>query len=287
MEPKHVTVYGNDHSPWVQAVLLGLHDRGIPYTLVTVPPLRVFLGGGVLMPAARIDDGPWIYDSAAILAAVGYGGVRKEDAGDLVMLFRSSAARRTASATRFWSRFSLSRDGHPNALRRHWNHFWRAFSIFYFFNLISVAGRTFRPEDPFAGRDAMCAMQSRLDRAGPFFGGASPDTVDLQLFGLVQMCSSIPVPELGMLQQDPKLDRLRQWVAEMQSRFSDYDRLYSATDYAPAQPAPPTTTATERAAFWLGAVTMWLAFPVTIPLVVIYVLRSQKIQRSSRPEPID
>ena len=27
MKPNHVTVYGNDHPPWVQAVLLGLYDR--------------------------------------------------------------------------------------------------------------------------------------------------------------------------------------------------------------------------------------------------------------------
>ena len=41
--PTHVTVYGNDHSPWVQAVLMGLHDARIPHVLVNAPPLDVFL----------------------------------------------------------------------------------------------------------------------------------------------------------------------------------------------------------------------------------------------------
>jgi hypothetical protein len=38
MRPAHVTVYGNDHSPWVQAVLLGLDEADIPWTLVAAPP---------------------------------------------------------------------------------------------------------------------------------------------------------------------------------------------------------------------------------------------------------
>ena len=276
MPPKHVTVYGNDHSPWVQAVLLGLHDRAIPFTLVTVPPLRVFLDDGVLMPAAKIDDGPWMHDSAAILAELGCANVLSEDARDLMLLFRSSASHRTDSSWRFWSNFSRARDGHPNALRRHWNHFWRAFSIFYFFSLIKVMGSLFRPQEADAGRTAMYALQDRLAERGTFFAGAAPDTVDYQLFGLVQMCSSIPVPERAALQDDPKLDRLRSWVADMHTRFAGYDHLYSAQDYAPKRPAARVSTGSEQLAFWLGAATMWLAFPITIPVVLFYVIRTRK-----------
>ena len=279
MSVGHVTVCGNDHSPWVQAVLLGLHDRGIPFTLITVPPLRVFLDAGVLMPAAKIDDGPWMHDSAAILAEVGYSGVPEDEARELSRLFLSSALRRTDSAWTFWSHFSLARDGHPDALRRHWNHFWRAFSIFYFFLLIKVAGPRLGPEDPETGLQAMRSLQDRLEETGDFLGGATPDTADLQLFGLVQMFSSIPVPERAMLQEDPSLERLRAWVRAMQQRFADYDHLYSATDHEPKRPAPPTTTVSERIAFWLGGATMFLAFPITIPLVVVYVARVRRITR--------
>lgn len=279
MPPRHVTVAGNDHSPWVQAVLLGLHERGIDHTLVTVPPLAVFLDAGVLMPAAKIDDGPWMHDSAAILAELGFSDVPEAEARELSRLFLSSALRRTDSAWTFWSRFGLARDEHPNVLRRHWNHFWRAFSIFYFFLLIKVAGQRLGPKDPEAGRQAMQALQDRFAETGDFLGGATPDTADLQLFGLVQMFSSIPVPERVILQEDPSLERLRVWVGAMQQRFADYDHLYSATDHEPKRPAPPTTTVSERIAFWLGGATMFLAFPITIPLVVGYVARVRQITR--------
>jgi glutathione S-transferase len=282
MVPKHVTVYGNDHSPWVQAVLLGLHDRGVAHILVTVPPLRIFLDSGVLMPAAQIDDGPWMLDSAAILAELGYSKVGTEDVRSLQRLFASSALRRTDQAWTFWSRFSFARDGHPNVLRRHWNHFWRAFSILYFFTLIRVGGPKLAPRDPDTGRKAMLALQARLSGTDPFFGGGAPDTLDLQLFGLVQMFSSVPVPELAILQNDPELGRLRRWVAEMQQRFSDYGHLYSAADYEPAMPPPSMSSFTERVAFWLGALTTWLAFPITLPLVAIYARRVRRTGRMGR-----
>ena len=77
--PEHVWVYGGDHSPWVQSVLLGVHERGIPHTLISVPPLSVFLNSGILMPAARIDDGPWLLDSSRILGELGFSKVEPTD----------------------------------------------------------------------------------------------------------------------------------------------------------------------------------------------------------------
>lgn len=57
--PEHVWVFGGDHSPWVQSVLLGLHEKKIAHTVTTVPPLSVFAKSGILMPAAQSDAGPW------------------------------------------------------------------------------------------------------------------------------------------------------------------------------------------------------------------------------------
>ncbi|HIF95316.1 MAG TPA: hypothetical protein EYQ60_19680, partial [Myxococcales bacterium] len=74
--PDRVRIYGNDHSPWVQAVLLALHDQRIEHTIELAPPLSLFLESGILMPAARIDAAPWLLDSERILCGLGYSGDR-------------------------------------------------------------------------------------------------------------------------------------------------------------------------------------------------------------------
>ena len=40
-----VEVYGVDHSPWVQAVLLGLHEAKVPHRVRSLPPRETFKGG--------------------------------------------------------------------------------------------------------------------------------------------------------------------------------------------------------------------------------------------------
>ena len=37
-----VDVYGGNHSPWVQAVLLALHDKQIDHELRSLPPFATF-----------------------------------------------------------------------------------------------------------------------------------------------------------------------------------------------------------------------------------------------------
>ena len=75
----HLDVYGQDHSPWVQTVLLGLHDKGISHTLTTVPPPSVFMKSGIMMPAASIDGAPWRLESAEILQQVGFAPISRAD----------------------------------------------------------------------------------------------------------------------------------------------------------------------------------------------------------------
>jgi glutathione S-transferase len=274
--PKHVWVYGNDHSPWVQAVLLGLHEKGIPYTLVTSPPLSVFLGSGVLMPAARIDDGPWLLDSGRILAELGFSKVEPDERRALQAIFLSGAMRRSDDPWKFWQRFSYVRDGHPVIARRLGNQLWRPFSMLYFFTLIRVGRRAW--PSPTTGEliRQYGFWQERLVSGAEFLGGSAPDTVDLQLFGLVQMCASIPGPSFAVLRREPELQRLRIWIEAMQSRFSDYPRLYSAPHFAPELPEIEPAPALERLSYWCGAALMWIALPITLPTVLYYVRRVRK-----------
>ena len=68
----HVSVYGALHSPWLQAVLLGLHEKGISHSLQPIPSLRLLINSGVMMPAAKINHGPWQLDSEEILKSLGF-----------------------------------------------------------------------------------------------------------------------------------------------------------------------------------------------------------------------
>jgi glutathione S-transferase len=276
MRPHHVWVYGNDHSPWVQAVLLGLHQKKIAHTLVTVPPLSVFLNSGILMPAAKIDGDPWLLDSERILVKLGFSEVEPDARRALQVVFGSGAMRRADDPWQFWHRFSFARDGHPMRPRRLWNHFWRSFSIFTFFTLITM-GRRARPSPtPDELAREFSFFQERLVPGAEFLGGGAPDTVDLQLFGLVQMCASIPGPSLAVLREDATLQRLQEWVETMQRRFSDYTHLYSALDFEPKRPEVESAPALERAFYWLGATLMWIAFPITLPTVLYFARRVRK-----------
>ena len=274
--PNHVTVYGNDHSPWVQAVLLGLHDKGIAYTLVTRPPLSVFLDSGVTMPAARIDDGEWILDSERILTELGYSSVSPDDRDALQSTFGRAALRRADSAWTFWHRFSFSRDGHPQTAPRLWNNFWRAFQVFYFFVLITMVRRRMPRADADAIAEAFAFFEDRLAATPAFLGGDVPDTADLQLFGLIQMCASIPGPALAALRESPKLEGLRGWVGKMQARFSEYGRLYTAPVFEPKLTEIETASPLERAIYWAGAAIMWISLPITVPIVFYYAAHVRK-----------
>lgn len=256
--------------------MLGLHERGIPYTDVTVPPLSVFVHSGFLMPAAKIDGGPWMLDSERILVELGFTPVEAETKAAVVRLFLACARFRALDGLGFWRRFSIVRDGHPSGPRRHWNGFWRAFLTFYFFVLVSLAARLGTLEH----REELVRRLSRWDQrcgeSAPFLGGDAPDLLDLQLFGLVQMCGSVPGEPLDVIREAPELDRLRSWIARMQKRFSDHPHLYSAPFFEPRLPPMGEAPASERFVFWLGAFSAWLVLPLSLAMTIFSAYRARK-----------
>ena len=74
-----VEVYGGNHSPWVQAVLLALHEQGIEHNVRQVPPFEALKQWGVLMPAVSIDGGPWQVESSQILVKLGLQPICEDD----------------------------------------------------------------------------------------------------------------------------------------------------------------------------------------------------------------
>ena len=276
-----VEVYGQDHSPWVQAVLLGLYEKEIPHTVTTVPSPALFARAGILMPAAKIGPDPWIYESTDILARLGYSGITSDEKKALFGAWRG-VSHRTDRAFRFWHRFSLIRDPAPSSLRRLRNHFLRSFGTFYFFWLITFLKRTDMgvPLDDYA--DSFRYWENRLrSGAAPFLGGAEPDTLDLVLFGIVQCHTSIPVPPIRALQTAPGLSRVRAWIGAMQERFTDYPHLYSGVYFEPRRPAPARNGTADRIAFWSGAACMFLLWPITLPLVLLLAWRVRRLRTAT------
>jgi hypothetical protein len=274
--PLRVEVYGVDHSPWVQAVLLGLHDAGIDHTLTSTPPLECFLRSGVTMPAASIDGGPWLLESADILSDIGYSLVSREERKLVEQAWRG-VLHRTDSAALFFGGFSLIRDGARSLPGRLAQGFARSFIAFYMYVLIRSLVLLNRPREPENHGDQFMPFEDRLATSGGrFLGGTQPDTLDFLLFGIVQCHASIYVPPITALQSDPRLVRLRDWIGAMHARLKDYGHLYSGVYLAPFGPPPARAATSERMAFWSGVALMIGLFPVTLPLVAILAIRKRK-----------
>jgi glutathione S-transferase len=281
-----IEVYGADHSPWVQAVLLGLHEKNLPHTLRTAPPFELFRKTGILMPAARFDASPWQLDSYDILYQVGYEKVSDEDLSEIYHSW-SGVENRVDGGLRFWREFSFLRDPHPSLLPRLLNHFLRSFATFYFFLLINLMKRIANLPGPERSGEQFHYWEQKLAASeGEFLSGKEPDILDMLLFGIIQCHCSIPVPPIRILQEEPSLPGMRAWLGNMQERFADYPHLYSGVYFEPQSPAPRRSSALDQAAFWTGAVVMILGFPITIPLVLFLVFRVQKLpSRRFRPGP--
>ena len=262
---KHVSVYGALHSPWVQAVLLGLHAKDIPHSVQPIPSLSSLVRSGLMMPAAKINDGLWQLDSEEILKSLGYEGIDKIDKR---AIFRTwdGVLHRVDNPFEFFHGFSLNKYDHPSFLVRGLRSFLRPFITYYFFTLISFLILTGKRRDPDSFADQFLPWERRLSETGsPYFGGITPNAVDLQLFGIVQCHCSIPHnPLIETIQSGPALPQYRKWIGHMQRHFADYKHLYSGQFFGPETPVAQRSDFLERVAYWFGALFMLMLLPITL-----------------------
>ncbi len=268
-------VYGHPHSPWVQAVLLGLHDRGIHCALKHTPPLSIFVRAGVMMPAAEKGEGGWQLESTAILEDVGYQSISESQMRDIRRAWIGLPHRIDSGAV-FWSNFSLTGQTEGSVGRRLASNFLRSFTVLYFHLLLSILRLSGQLRDPENYGNQFLPFEDKLKASGrPFLTGDAPESLDCLLFGMIQSHCSTYVPPVEALQSDPRLENVRAWISRMQERFCDYPYLYSAPYFRPHRLPPAPAGTFERTAFWLGAI-FWIGlFPITVPVILALALRNR------------
>ena len=106
-----IDLYGNDHSPWVQSVLLCLYDKNINYNLRTIPTLNLLFKSGVMMPAMRDNSDKWKLDSAEILQKLGNDSLSSSEK-KLIFKTWQGVQHRVDNPIRFFYAFSLCKGFH-------------------------------------------------------------------------------------------------------------------------------------------------------------------------------
>ena len=130
-------IYGQNHSPWVQAVLLGLHEKKIKYTLYQTPPFKIFKIWGVYMPAAALDGNSWEVESSKILKKVGFNEVSEEDIRAAQDAWKG-VLHRPNNPFKFFSAWARACDLNLPFIKSLMNSFLLSFTCFYMFLLINI-----------------------------------------------------------------------------------------------------------------------------------------------------
>ena len=271
-----VKVYGFTHSPWVQAVLLALHDQGIEYDLFLRPPFKVFRKWGVYMPAISINDGPWEIESTEILIKLGYEPISIQEITAANSAWQG-VLHRTDNPFTFFLSFSRGGQVSKSFMSNTTSNFLLSFVAFYMFTLINIGKLTLKQKEPNNFGDQFMYWENLINSSdGPFIEGNKPGSKDMIMFGMVQCHASIPVPALDALLNDKRLKNVRIWISKMQDNFSEYPFLYSAKFFQSSAPEADSANFFQIVVFFLGLLIMVLAFPITIPLVLILMGRVEQ-----------
>ena len=271
-----VKVYGFTHSPWVQAVLLALCDKELEYELYVRPPYEVFKKWGVYMPAVSLDDGPWEIESTEILTKLGYKPILDDELKAANNAWQG-VLHRTDNPFKFFLHFARGGQISRSLVNNTVSNFLLSFVAFYMFMLINIGKWRLKQKEPENFGDQFMYWENVLDSSeGPFMDGMKPGSKDLVMFGIIQCHASIPVPALNSLLNDQRLINLRKWVNTMQNYFKEYPHLYTAKFFKSDIREANSANLFQIVSFFFGLIVMVLAFPITIPLVLILMSRVEK-----------
>ena len=272
----NIKVYGFTHSPWVQAVLLALYDKELEYDLHIRPPYDVFKKWGVYMPAVSLDDGPWEIESTEILTKLGYKPILPDELKAANNAWQG-VLHRTDNPLKFFLHFARGGQISKSLINNTVSNFLLSFVAFYMFMLINIGKRTLKQKEPENFGDQFIYWENLINSCeGSFMDGNKPGSRDMIMFGIIQCHSSIPVPALYALINDNRLNNLRRWILNMQDYFREYPYLYSAKFFDSGVSEVDSANLTQIIVFFFGILIMFLAFPITLPLVMILMGRVQQ-----------
>ena len=272
------TVFGVDHSPWTQAVVLAHADRGIPVCLRPYPSPRYFFTSGLVMPVCWDADGQQMADSLFIIQAllsdtdVEPPASLEADFTALEALFLSYALDRIGPGRRL--RFIRGWAGMTDQPMTPISIALRALLCWHFFVLLS-AGRAAlntsrQSRSPEAHLDhRLTAWNARLEET-PFLGGDAPSASDYGLLGHMEcMSSGLTDWAIPVVSEHPAL---LAWLERMHARLTHYDTLYSRR-FLDAGAGPAGAGLFARAWFALWAVLWLVALPLTLTILGYALLR--------------
>ena len=250
----HIHVYGTDHSPWVQAVMLTLELKGLEYSMTSSPGPRTMKAGGksdqaeseFTMPALWHGE-TCLYESLEIIRFLDerypdpplFAGVEPAEASAHWQQFRNMfdyPLMRTAGFRnlRFWYEWSLMEDEHPSLFARVASTLGRPFVTLWMFTIITMARRQIGADNivakmlPLRTLPALKHFERLLDESGgPFLLGDQMSYLDIGLLGQFQcMLGNLSDEVLPIIDECPAL---WEWLHAQHTSpaWHAYRRLYS------------------------------------------------------------
>ena len=215
-----IHVYGTDHSPWVQAVMLTLELKQLEYSMTSSPGPRTMAAGAeskatgrsspFTMPALWHGDDLVLYESLPIIKFLdreypdpplfeGFDEQQVQEHWQQFSAMFDYPLMRTAGwrNLRFWYEWSFMVDTHPSFVARLGSTLGRPFVALWMYRLITMARKKIADA---AGPDAI--EQVMLPRrtlpalqhfegllqahGGPYFGGQTLSFLDVGMLGQFQ-----------------------------------------------------------------------------------------------------
>ena len=277
---QHVTLYGVEHSPWVQGVLIALAHHNIPTRLTSYPfNLSWFWRRGPVFPALQLMDGTTHLDSFNIYQHLEDDGFplgvaamtqheRRLMQVELEDLFSNYALGRCSPGKkwRFIQGWSTMREV-PHSTR---GTFFRALLSCYFWVLIHLGIRAEKTQGRTPYNLDLIERQLRQWDARlteqRWLTGPDVGFLDFALWGHLQcMVSGLTDELLPILQRQP---HLMTWLTRMMDVLPNHDPMYTRRLFEP-QVHVSQATQWQRWLFWCAWFGWAMLWPFTLVVVAL------------------